>query len=193
MMGLVRSKWLVTAAALAWGLASLASATAQLCPISGTGSPMILFQSAHYMVVAKPSNAVVVDLSTGYPPPPGRAAPYVYDTNFHRAAPGTPENALHVRVCPIGVSATTTWELQLSLDDLFDSTTNSQIPADEFYYDRKWQGNWTAASNTPTSVYTQTGPVPKDLYFYFQARLSGTEAAGVYQGALHFAVFATTP
>lgn len=189
----VWSKQLAIVGVFVLGFAWLVSAAAQPCSITGAESQVLLFQDAHYTVVASPSSAVVIDLNTGYPPVPGQSAPYVYDTNFHPMGTGTQDAPLTVRVCPTGVSPTTTWDLQLSLDDLLFATTNAQIPAGELYYSRRLQRNWTSASNTPTTVYVGSGPLPQVLYFYFQARLSGAEKPGVYQGALHFAVLATTP
>lgn len=194
MSGIKLSKWLAVVGAFAWGLAWFASAAAaQPCSIAGAQTQVLLYQDAHYTVVGSPSSAVVVDLSTGYPPPPGQAAPYVYDTNFHPAGTGTQDMPLTVRVCPSGVSPTTSWNLQLTLDNLLDSATNAQIPAGEIFYNRRLQLNWTAATDTPTTVATGMGAAPQDLYFYFQARLSGAEAAGVYQGDLHFAVLSSNP
>lgn len=189
-----RLPWtIVGALAALFGLAQAGAA----CTIPGAPSQVLLYQDARVAVVAAPSAAISLDLSGNYPPPPGKRAPYVYPTNFHPALPGSSSGPsgsdvpLHVRVCPAGLGATAVWNLQLSIDDLIDPATNARIPASELAYRRRLLSAWTAGSNVPTIVYTGQGSAPVDLYFYFEARLTGAEAAGAYQGTVHFSVLAS--
>ena len=183
-------RWTMTAMASV-ALALVAAATASpTCVIEGASSQILLYQTRHFTVVASPSDAVSLDLSSGYPPAPGQKAPYVYPTNFHPSGAGAAEAPLHVRICPVGLPPNAIWNLQLAVDDLVDVSTNAVVPADELAYRRRLLGAWTSGSAIPTIVYTGQGHRPVDLYFYFEARLSGGLPAGAYQGALHFTVLA---
>lgn len=162
------------------------------CTIEGAPSQVVLDQTAHFTVVAAPTDTIRIDLSKGYPPPAGAAATYhVYPSNFHPAGSGGAETPLTVQVCPFGVSPNTGWNLQISIDDMVDPTTKARIPAGEIYVRRSVVGTWTQGSPTPTVLLTEFGGATRSVRLYFEARLQGSEAAGSYQADVHFNVLAT--
>lgn len=165
-------------------------ARAQDCTIANTDSQVVLYRDAHFVVAASPAADVTVDLTTDYPPPPTAKAPYVYDTNFHPASGTLADAPLLVKICPVGVTENTVWNLQASMDDLVDPVDNQSISATKVAYSRRLMSTWTTLSNDPLIVYTGVGSQPVTLALYFQVWLDGSERAGAYRGALHLDVLA---
>lgn len=179
----------------AWALLALVVAVPSVaraadCTIPGTSTQVVLYQDAHFIVVASPAAVLAVDLSTDYPPPPSEKAPYIYPTNFHQATGNSADAPLLVQVCPLGVTAGTVWNLEASMDDLLNPVGNQSISAQKVAYARRLLNRWTTLSNNPTIVYTGVGSQPVTLALYFEVQLDGSEQAGAYRGALHFNVLA---